>query len=124
MARQAATSAPVLVVSLFAAWWIFVIVIAREVWVRDRRLALGLAVAVGVVLGIMVFTDDETRVFALLSWPIMLWTIRWAVANLRPDHLKRVALWCLLVGLLVPFRLDIYEGHEVGLRGTSALLAR
>jgi hypothetical protein len=124
MAHQAATSAPVLVLSLFAAWWIFVVVIGRGIWDRDRRLALAFAVALGFVLGIVVFTLDETRVFALLSWPITLWSIRWAVANLRHDHLKRIATWCLLAGLLVPFRLDVYAGHEVGLRGKSALLAR
>jgi hypothetical protein len=124
MAHHAVESAPLLVVSLFAAWWIYVVVIGRDIWKRERRIVLGLAVAMAFVLAIMVFTDDETRVFALLSWPILLWSMRWAVANVSRDRLKRVATWCLLAGVLVPFRLDIYAGREVGLRGVSALVGR
>jgi hypothetical protein len=102
-----------LALSLFAAWWLFPVLVARRAWVHDRRVAKTWALALSIVMALTVATIDQTRVFAVLSWPLVLWALRWSVEHFGEGVVRRLAACCLLLGVLVPFRLDVYEGVEL-----------
>ncbi|MDQ1519154.1 MAG: hypothetical protein QOI55_227, partial [Actinomycetota bacterium] len=102
-----------LVISAFAAWWLFIVLVGKRAWNRDRRVVAALAAAIAVVATVTVLTVDQTRVFAVLSWPLVVWSLRWSVDNLGRDVVRRAAACCLILGLAYPLRIDIYQGFRL-----------
>jgi hypothetical protein len=110
----------VLALSLYNGAWILVI----WLWLRSRRqaplvgwafLAANAAFVVACAL-----TVDQTRVFALVSWPTLLLMIVWAARTIEPAAFMRVLAWTLLAGLLVPVRIVVQAGRVLG--SASSLL--
>jgi hypothetical protein len=102
-----------LVLSAFAAWWLFIALLGPRSWKQDRRVVLALAAATGVVAAVTVLTADQTRIFAVLSWPLIVWSLRWLVANIGKDAVRRAAACCLLLGVAYPLRIDVYLGAKL-----------
>lgn len=57
-----------------------------------------------VLLAILVVpaTLDQTRVYALVSWPVVLWTVLWASQHEDLGMLRRLSAVTLLAGFVLP----------------------
>lgn len=97
---------PTWLFSVFNAMWLFL----AAVYLRHRRellVALGLLVlfVIPAVLAL-----DETRVYALITWPVVLWVVLWICCNEDEMLVRRLATVTLLLGVLLP-RVIVWEGR-------------
>lgn len=115
-----ASSAPVLALSLYNAAWILVI----WLWLRARRdapmVAWAFLAANAAFVVACALTVDQTRVFALVSWPALLLMLTWAARTIEPAAFVRALSWTLLAGLLLPVRIVVQAGRVLG--SASSLL--
>ena len=91
---------PVTVVSMFSVTWIFVVW-----WFRtavDIPLAGGVAVAFAAALVPMTLSYDHSRVFAIITWPMLVAMVVWAGEHVDPSGVRRVVRLVLPVGIIVP----------------------
>lgn len=96
---------PALVFSTFSLAWPLVAVAFVEKWYAQRRIASAMLLAGLVAAGVTLLVLDPTRVFALVSWPLVLF-----VVTRMPD--LRLAVWCVLAGVLIP-RLIVWDGGVI-----------
>lgn len=97
---------PAWLFSIFNALWVFL----TAVYLRHRReLLVPLGVLVAFVLPALV-SFDQTRVYALVTWPVVLWTVLWACRNEEEALIRRLATIAVLLGLLLP-RVMVWEGR-------------
>jgi hypothetical protein len=93
---------PAALYSTFSVAWPLVTIAFVEQWTARRRVAWAMIGAVLLAGGATLVALDTTRVFALISWPLVLF----AVTRVPKIGL---AVWCLLVGLVVP-RIIVWDG--------------
>jgi hypothetical protein len=99
---------PTWLFSTFGAFWLFAVVTCSRWWaLRTVRALAVLATGAGLVT---VVTLDETRVFALLTWPLVLWLTLLAVRRLEPGTLRRLTALTFLAALVLP-RIIVFEGR-------------
>jgi hypothetical protein len=104
----------ILIFSLYAAWWIVVAWLGWHAARRAPRLAVALVV-VHTVLAVAVFvTRDQTRVFAMLSWPVVLWLLLWAHESIDRVRFGRLTTLALGVSMAFPLRPDLLDGRARG----------
>ncbi len=99
--RSAISWWTIFIFSLFAGSWIIIgsfLARARLVGVS----ATGFVVAAVAALGVSLLTYDMSRVFALVSWPLLLATACWVAREYRTQELHRLAAVTLLAGLMLP----------------------
>lgn len=97
---------PAWLFSIFNALWVFL----TAVYLRHRReLLVPLGLLVAFVLPALL-SFDQTRVYALVTWPVVLWTVLWACRNEEEALIRRLATIAVLLGLLLP-RAMVWEGR-------------
>jgi hypothetical protein len=94
--------------SAFGAAWLFVFVVAHSTW--HRRAGIVTLIAVAVSTAMSVITLDETRIFALLTWPLLLWWLRRAVHLLPASRLRLLVAALFVLALSVP-NVVVWMGH-------------
>lgn len=113
--RQAAMTA----VSLFAVYWPAVMLMLIGVWQHDRRAARRFVACWVTSLAVIVLTVDQTRVFAVLSWPaVMVLVVLTMREPANRGTLTRLSAWLVIIGLILP-RPILFNGQV----HSSALLA-
>jgi hypothetical protein len=101
---------PALVWSVFGAWWLFLGLTFRRLGTGRARTILMVAV---VLSGLMVAgTYDETRVWGLLTWLVVLTTVLWAVKTLSASSLRRATSVTFLAAVAIP-PITIYAGVPI-----------
>jgi len=102
-AHQLAFHFGVLALSLFGAFWpylIFRLEAARE---TDRQLFTGAAIGLAGAAALLCVVMDSTRVFALLTWPIFLLLLPGLLdEGARRAELKKIFLACALAAVVFP----------------------
>lgn len=99
---------PTWLFSVLSAFWLFAAVAVTRLWRhRATRAAVAFALAAGAVT---VVTLDETRVYALLTWPLVLWLALEAARRLDTAAVRRLTAVCFLAAVVVP-RIVVFEGH-------------
>jgi len=104
--------------SLYNVLWIVVLLIAFCLYRRNRRAFWYLAGINAVFLAVSALATDTTRVFALLSWPLLTWSVLLILGWERDEgaasygELRRFLSAVLIAGLLVP-RLLVWNGSIV-----------
>lgn len=97
---------PAWLFSIFNAFWLFL----ASIHVRNfRKLLIPLGLLVAFVAP-AVLAVDQTRVYALVTWPVVLWTVLWACRNEDEGLVRRLATIALYLGLLLP-RVIVWEGR-------------
>jgi hypothetical protein len=101
---------PTWLFSIFNALWVFL----AAVYLRHRRsLRVPALLLVALVAPVFV-TLDQTRVYALVSWPVVLWAVLWATrdadAGDDPAVVRRLLTITLLLGLVLP-RIMVWESN-------------
>lgn len=109
----------VLLFSLFGSFWLFVGVFLVRAWRENRKLFLQMGEAFAAFALISFLVMEETRVFSLLSWPILMRVLVSPCDTVfsENERLKWGSL-CFIIGLLLP-TLIVWEGHA----HSSALLS-
>jgi hypothetical protein len=95
-------------VASFGATWALVLMLGRRL---DRRQRLSCTAAFVAALTMAFFTLDTTRVFALVTFPVVLVLIGHAVRTLPRQTLDRVLAIVLVAGALYP-HIVVWEGHS------------
>jgi len=103
-----------LVLSLYAAWWIATVWILATMRNRAPKVFIAmLTVQLGLFV-VTILTLDETRIFTIAAWTSTLWAIQWITTHADEIAWRRVIAACALVGVVVPVRLDFQEGNRRG----------
>ena len=115
----------VLLFSVMNVTWLAWLLIVVGSWRGDRRLFFVLVIGLGLCLGATVVTLDQTRVASILTWPLVVGAV--IVAARDSDGralLKKLAVACFLLGLVVP-RVIVWEGkiHTSSASFTAMLIA-
>ncbi len=101
----------VLFFSLLNVTWAAWLLVVVGSWRGDRRLFLVLCGGMALCLGVTVFVLDQTRVAALVTWPLLAGAIIVAAREIEGRLvLKKLAVACFLLGLVVP-RVIVWEGR-------------
>jgi hypothetical protein len=103
--RSTLGNMPALVFSTFSLAWPLVVSAFVEHWQRRRAVAYAMTVAALLAAGVTVLSLDPTRVFALVSWPLVLFAVT-RTADVR------LAVWCLLLGIVIP-RVIVWDGGVI-----------
>lgn len=102
-AHQLAFRFGVLALSLFGAFWpylIFRLEAARE---NDRQLFAGVALGLAGAAALLCVVMDSTRVFGLLTWPLFLLLLPGLLdEGVRRDELRKIFLACALAAVIFP----------------------
>jgi len=99
---------PTWLFSTFNAFWLFLVALYGRVWRHKvTRASIVLASVAGAVT---VVTLDETRVFALLTWPLVLWLTVHAARTFDTRLVRRVTAVTFVAALVLP-RVIVFEGH-------------
>ena len=115
----------VLLFSVLNVAWLAWLIIVVGSWRADRRLFMVLVVGLGVCLGATVVTLDQTRVAAILTWPLVMGAVIVAARDLEGRALlRKLAVACFLLGLVVP-RVIVWEGkiHTSSASFTAMLIS-
>lgn len=99
---------PTWLFSTFSAFWVFAAVAVSALW-RRRAVQAAVLLALAAV-AVTVVTLDETRVYALLTWPLVLWLGLEATRRLDTGLVRRLTAVTFLVAVVVP-RIVVFEGH-------------
>jgi hypothetical protein len=101
---------PTLIFSVYNVAWIAVIAMIRDVNPRTRwtLIALQAALTVPVLL-----TFDMTRVYALVTWPILIATCVWAANHTDEAKMRQWTVYLAGLALVVPHIMFWYEGVYV-----------
>lgn len=97
---------PVWLFSVFNSLWLFLVVVHLR-HLRTLVLPLGLLVA---FVAPAALSLDQTRVYALTTWPVVLWVVLWAARNEDEGLLRSLTLMTLILGVLLP-RVIVWEGR-------------
>ena len=102
---------PTWLYTTMSAFWVFV----ASLWTRlpDRRVRRVLFLAFGAATVATMFTNDETRVFALLMWPVTLWFALYSTRAFSTPLVRRVTALTFVAAVLLP-RLAVAGGHVWG----------
>ncbi len=96
------SNVPALLFSTFSLAWPLMAVAFMEHWQSRRKVAWAMLAATLLAAAVTVLALDTTRVFALVSWPLVLFAVTRA-----PD--VRLAVWCLMAGIVIP-RFIVWDG--------------
>ena len=99
-----------LVFSFYGVWWAFLLLTWR-VLRRGQKLLLAASLACGVAATLM--SLDETRVFALATWPAVLFASVWATQASDLRRLRTITAAVVVAAVVVP-RTWIEGGAVVG----------
>jgi hypothetical protein len=100
----------VLLFSVMNVSWLAWLLIVVGSWRSDRRLFFVLVLGLGLCLGATVVTLDQTRVAAILTWPLVVGAVIVAARDIDGRALlKKLAVACFLLGIVVP-RVIVWEG--------------
>lgn len=108
--REWLTSVAALVFTFFGAWWLFLGWLGPKALTRWEQAVFGAAGIAGVALTLV--GQDQTRVFALVMWPGVLWLCVQATERLPAPLLRRVTAITFLAAVAIP-RLWIQGGLPV-----------
>jgi len=99
---------PTWLFSTFNVFWLFLVCLYGRIW-RNKvtRAAIAFALVAGLVTTV---TLDETRVFALLTWPLVLWLAVHATRTFDAKLVRRVTALTFVAAVVVP-RVIVFEGH-------------
>lgn len=97
---------PVVVFSVFHVLWIPVLWMGRELPRRDRLVLVGVMVA---ALMVTLATFDLTRVYANLTWPVVVFAVIW-FSTRAAEVARRYAAPVLAAAFLVP-RVHVFAGE-------------
>ena len=101
----------VLLFSILNVTWAAWLLVVVGSWRGNRRLFAVLLAGMALCLGVTVFVLDQTRVGALLTWPLLAGAVIVAARDIDSrELLKRLAAACFLLGLIVP-RVIVWEGR-------------
>ncbi|MEA3020355.1 MAG: hypothetical protein QOI47_1879 [Actinomycetota bacterium] len=98
---------PVVLLASFGATWLIVVGLGRHLPARGR-LVLGTVIAGMMVISI--FTLDTTRVFSIVSMPVVIVLIGYASTTVSRPALERILLVAVAAGLLYP-HVVVWEGN-------------
>lgn len=88
--------------------WLLVVVGSYR---TDRRLFVVLSIGMALCLAVMILVLDQTRVASLLTWPLLVGAMIVAARDVDGrELLKKLAVACFLLGLIVP-RVILWEGR-------------
>ena len=102
---------PTWLYTTFSAFWVFLVCLASRL--RNRRLALVAGAAGLIATAATVLTYDETRVFALLTWPVVLWLSLYALRRFDPRLVRHVTAVTFLAAIVLP-RITVFGGAVAG----------
>lgn len=107
-----ARSIGLLFYSLFGAAWLLVIKHTLFVKITHRQLLIFLAILIS--FGVTFLSLDQTRVFSLMSWPLLLVLVnKWSSQEESEQSQKRFMVVLLLAALLLP-KVVIWDGKPYG----------
>ncbi len=93
----------VLLLSLFGAFWPYLVFRLEALRESDRRPFWGVVVALLLAAAVLGVVLDSTRIFALLSWPLFLLLLPGMLdEGRRRDELRKIFLACALAAILFP----------------------
>lgn len=90
---------PVLIFSVFNVLWLPVAVMWRDQTQRNRRV---LVVTQFVATLPVLLTSDLTRVYAIVTWPIVVFTVLYWSEHPDRAMVRRWAVWLLLAAMFIP----------------------
>jgi len=98
--------------SLYHVGWLFLVPISFLLWKRDRISFWALTLSQMAYLGVTMLVLDETRDFALLSWPLVVLLLTEGVQTkrFRLEELSRLLLPAFFLSLVLP-KLIVWEGR-------------
>ncbi len=91
---------PTWLFTTLGAWWFFFATLGRQV--LTRRIAVVLAGLAVVATAVTVFTADETRVFALIVFPAVLWLCARAARLLPTNEVRRATAITFVLAVIIP----------------------
>ena len=107
MLRQFASGLPWLVVTGFGSSVIAIVWALRG---RPLRVVVVFVLTIVSALVAVALSEDQTRVLALLTWPLILALLLQATESATPGSMRAVARWTLGVGALMP-GVVVWAGH-------------
>lgn len=110
--REAINFGPAFVISLFCGFWIFVIFAFRIVATWRRRLLLLAAIALPLLMSVI--TLSQTRVFAMMTLPLVMLLVLVALNSPQLASIPIVLIAAeALAWLVVPLHLDMSPEHGI-----------
>lgn len=103
-----------LLASLYAAWWLVIVYVGAAMLSRARRLAITFLLVNVALVAATIVTRDQTRVFAMVSWPVVTWALLWGIENLSTHTLRRVIAVSFVLAVVLPYRFDFFDGRDRG----------
>ena len=101
LVTQFLSELPTLLFTVFGAWWVAFIAFWQDV--IDRRRTASAVIGFLVVCGaVSAASVDQSRIFALVSFPALLWSVCAAARLVPAERLRLVTTWIFLVAAVVP----------------------
>ena len=99
--RQFGDAAPLLLLTAFGGAWVIVVACLR-LGVATWRARAAWATALVLPLAPTAITEDQTRVYAVVTWPIVLALVVVAAPALSARQLRSIGIGALVLGLAIP----------------------
>lgn len=99
--RQFGDAAPLLILTAFGGAWVIVVACLR-LGVETWRARAAWATALVLPLAPTAITEDQSRVYAVVTWPIVLALVVVSVPALSARQMRSIAIGALVLGLAIP----------------------
>ncbi len=99
--EQFADAAPLLLLTAFGGTWVVVVACLRQ-GITTWRARAAWIVALVLPLVPTAITEDQTRVYTIVTWPIVLALVVTTVPSLTERQMRSIGVGALVLGLVIP----------------------